>query len=275
MDQKDLKKNFVILGSKGMLGQMAKKYFGASGYSVSCLDEKFDYANRIFYSEKLRALRDTVLLNCIGKIKQKTKDPSELILANTLLPAELRNCLDEEIILVQPSTDCVFDGLRGEPYPATASADATDDYGWSKRLGEVVLAGRPNTLVPRVSIIGPDENPEGRGLLAWVRSNPAGSRIKGYTNHLWNGITTLEWCKQVEDFILRNSFFEYRLVQYGTAEYYSKFQMVGLFNEQYQLGLQIEPLATDLPVDRRLVPDIICKPLPQQLNELATQYDRL
>ena len=265
-----MKRGIVILGSGGMLGQMAKKYFTGAGYSITCLDERFGYPNRKGYSDRLRALRQTVVLNCVGKIKQKSDDPGELMMANTILPAELRNCLHKEVILVQPSTDCIFNGLQGEAYLTSSEPDATDEYGWSKILGEVVLAGRPNTLVPRVSIIGPDQNPNGRGLLSWVMSNPPGSRIKGFTNHLWNGITTLEWCKQVEQFLLKEKEFQFRLLQYGTAEYYSKYEMLGLFNDIFKLQLLIEPMATDLPVDRRLVPDMTCKPLSLQLEELIS-----
>jgi dTDP-4-dehydrorhamnose reductase len=270
MDQKTLNRQIVILGSRGMLGQVAKKYFSGVGYGVTCFDERFEPMDRNPYSDFLRGLRHSILINCVGKIRQKSADPGELLIANTILPAELRNCLHEEVILVQPSTDCVFNGQRGTPYPAKAATDATDEYGWSKRLGEVVLLGRPNTLVPRVSIIGPDHNPKGRGLFSWVISNPPGSRIKGYTNHLWNGITTLEWCKQVEHFLKKEDGFEFQLLQFGTSEHYSKYEMLGLFNEIFKLQLFIEPFATDITVDRRLLADIVCKPLPAQLTEMAS-----
>ncbi|HTQ28446.1 MAG TPA: sugar nucleotide-binding protein, partial [Puia sp.] len=192
----------------------------------------------------------------------------DLLQANSILPAELRNSLHEEVKLIQPGTDCIFKGDLGAPYPAQHPADAEDEYGWSKRLGEVVLTGRPNTLLLRVSIIGTDNNPAGKGLLAWTMSNPPGSRISGYTNHLWNGITTLEWCKQVDSFLSNHSQFEFSLLQYGTSEFYSKNELLGIVNKIFELGLNIEPVATTTPVDRRLVPDVICKPLPEQLKEL-------
>ena len=251
-----------------MLGQMAKKYFGLQGYTVTSFDERFDYANRGSYRCFLRAVRGAVVINCIGKIKQKSDNTTDLLLANTVLPAELRNCLGDEVILVHPSTDCVFRGDLGSPYPSTYLTDAEDDYGWSKRLGEVVLTGRDNTLVPRVSIIGPDENLGGKGLMAWVMSQAAGSSINGYKNHLWNGITTLEWCKQVEGFISRNNNFDFRLLQYGTSEYYSKYDLLVLFSKVFNLRLSIDPIETATPIDRRLLPDINCKSLSIQLEEL-------
>jgi len=264
-----LKKEIVILGSGGMLGQMVYQYFTAAGEKVTRMDERFSYIDKASYSAYLRSLENAIVINCIGKIKQKTDEANDLLQVNTILPAELRNCLKEAVILIHPSTDCVFNGEKGEPYPAGHIADATDDYGWSKRLGEVVLAGRRNTLVPRVSIIGPDKNLQGKGLLAWVMSNPPGTTIRGFTNHLWNGITTLEWCRQVERFLLENDRFDFRLIQYGTAEHYTKYEMLNLFNKVFNLQLHIEPMATTLPVDRRLAPDIICRPLIDQLTDLS------
>lgn len=258
----------TILGSRGMLGQMAKEYFTAKGYAVNCFDQRFDSEGRLEYGSFLKTIRSGYVINCIGRIRQKTDNAGDLLNANAILPAELRNILHREVVLIHPSTDCIFSGKLGSPYPCDYESDAEDDYGWSKQLGEVVLQGRPNTLVVRVSIIGPDKNPQGKGLLAWVKSNPRGSTIKGYTNHLWNGITTLEWCNQVHGFIKKHSGFPFRVLQLGTKEDYSKYEMLLLFNKIFDLGLNIEPLATPDAVDRRLVPDKICKPLTEQLQDL-------
>jgi dTDP-4-dehydrorhamnose reductase len=265
-----MNKDIVILGSKGMLGQMVKKYFTLKGAAVTYCDQRFTYTNRTEYTAYLRSLRNVVVFNCIGKIKQKTDNINDFLQSNAILPAQLRNCLYEDVILIQPSTDCVFKGDKGDPYIVDDITDVTDDYGWSKCLGEVVLIGRPNTLIPRVSIIGPDENSEGKGLMTWVMSNRSGKTIKGFTNHLWNGITTLEWCKQVEQFLIQRSQFDFCLLQYGTTEHYSKYEMLLLFNDVFNLGLHIEPLTTPLSIDRRLAPDIICKSLESQLAELRS-----
>jgi dTDP-4-dehydrorhamnose reductase len=265
-----MKQKIIILGSKGMLGQMVKKYFEKEDFDITCFDQRFEYGKRSEYESFLKSLKSGYLINCIGRIRQKTNDISDLLFANAILPSELRNTLHKDVILINPSTDCVFNGKLGSPYPVDHEADAEDEYGWSKRLGEVVLEGRPNTLVPRVSIIGPDRNPAGKGLLAWVKSNPAGTSIKGFTNHFWNGITTLEWCKQVHHFIKANQKFPFSLIQFGTKDQYTKYQMLLLFNEIFKLSLLIEPMETPESVDRRLLPDINCKPLPEQLLELVS-----
>jgi dTDP-4-dehydrorhamnose reductase len=264
-----MKEKLVILGSKGMLGQMVSRYFAAEGFDITCFDQRFESERRAEYAGFLKSLRSGYVINCIGKIKQKTNDAADLLFVNTILPAELRNTLHPDVVLIHPSTDCIFSGKLGSPYPAGHEADAEDEYGWSKRLGEVTLEGRPNTLIPRVSIIGPDNNPGGKGLLAWVKSNVPGSAIQGYTNHLWNGITTQEWCIQVHRFIKQNRQFPFRIIQYGTESHSSKYEMLLLFNRIFKLGLHIQPVETTHPVDRRLLPDMICKPLPEQLQDLV------
>lgn len=263
-----MKRKIVVLGSNGMLGQMVERYFSNSEYEVTCFNDRFLYESRNNYTKYLQSLKDVVVINCVGRIKQKGSNIEELLQANTVLPAELRNTLGRNVVLIHPSTDCVFMGDKGAPYVSNQRSDAEDDYGWSKRLGEVVLFNRFNTLIPRVSIIGPDSNPGGLGLLGWIFSNPRGSTIKGFVNHLWNGITTLEWCKQIELFLHELDFFEFSLIQFGTREYYSKYEMLQMFNEVFDLGLSIKPVETELSVDRRLFPDIVCKPLLEQLYEL-------
>ena len=265
-----MNRKLVILGSKGMLGQMVKEYFAGENYEITCFDQRFSLENKFEYSDFLGSLRSGYVVNCIGKIRQKTNDGADLLFVNSILPAELRNILHKDVILIHPSTDCVFNGKMGSPYPTAHQSDAEDDYGWSKRLGEVILDGRPNTLIARVSIIGPDNNPAGKGLLAWVKSNLPGASIKGFTNHLWNGITTLEWCKQVRQFISQNEYFPFRLIQFGTDVHYSKYEMLQLFNRLFKLGLIIDPTETPVAVDRRLLPDIVCKSLPEQLQDLLS-----
>jgi len=259
-------KKLIILGSRGMLGQMVKQYFSPKT-EVICYDERYTVENRKSYTDFLRSLHNAIVINCIGKIKQKTDDANDLLFVNAILPADLRNVLHPGVILIHPSTDCVFDGLRGEPYKTNDSADATDEYGWSKRLGEVTLIGRANTLIPRVSIIGPDANKNGKGLMAWVFSQK-GNLVKGFENHLWNGITTLEWCKQIESFLELNTSFDFRLVQFGTTEHHTKLQMLQLFNDVFDLNLNIEAFNTPVPVDRRLQPDVYTKSLAEQLGDI-------
>ncbi len=266
-------RDIVILGSNGMLGQAAANYFGAQGYRVLPVNTRFTPENKSVFIAEIREFPYAIVVNCIGKIKQNTSDEQELLWANSILPLELANKLLPTQTLIHPSTDCVFDGTMGQPYPANFQPNAEDIYGWSKRLGEVALNGRKNTLIIRVSIIGMDNRKDARGLLSWYFSNKNGSKINGFTNHLWNGITATEWCKLAEREIVsisENTFC--RLVQAGTKEHYSKYDMLLLFNDIFNKKYAVTPHKTQQAVDRRMQPVVVCKPLAEQILEMKQGY---
>ncbi|MCC6690459.1 MAG: sugar nucleotide-binding protein [Bacteroidia bacterium] len=259
----------LVLGSNGMLGQMVVSYFSGKGYSVIPVNTRFEEHTKWEFINSILKYPDAVVFNCVGRIKQKTNDEKDLLWSNTILPLTLARYLLPTQTIVHPSTDCVFNGEAGRPYTINDTTNARDSYGWSKILAEQALIKRPNTLIVRVSIIGPDKNPNARGLMGWFFSNAPGSKLNGYTNHLWNGITTLEWCKLAEKYInelhVRS---EAVFVQPGTTEHYSKYDMLLLFQEIFATKFSISPFQTTDLVDRRLVPTSICKDLRTQLSDL-------
>ena len=253
-----------------MLGKMALFYFSKKGYKTLVTDHRFDETN---YSQIIKEVIDSkahFVINCIGKIKQKSEDLSQLIWANAILPLELINKLDpKKQILIQPSTDCVFSGKKQNPYLTEDISDATDDYGWSKRLGEVAVLNKENALLIRVSIIGLDNSIEPKGLLGWFLNNQKGANLNGYQNHFWNGITTYEWCYQVEKLLSSKDSVYGKVIQLGTVEYYSKFEMLDLFKKCFKTDFNIAPVEHIEKIDRRLKPDIISKKLEDQLLQLV------
>lgn len=262
-------KTLIVLGHKGMLGQMIMAYFMDKVKKIITLNVRFDLENKWQFIDEIRKYPNALIFNAIGKIKQKTDDDLELLMSNSILPLELHNHLLANQFLVHPSTDCVFDGNTHLPYRQINESDARDTYGWSKRLGELALQDRRRTLIFRVSIIGEDPT-SNKGLLAWFLSQPAQSKLKGFTNHLWNGITTLEWCKQVENYLIKKNKNDKNgeLIQLGTREHYSKFEMLKLFQEIYKTDFLIEPFETEKRIDRRLLPEIEVKNLTEQLVEM-------
>ena len=127
-----------------------------------------------------------------------------------------------------------------------------------------------NSLIVRVSIIGPDNN-SNKGLLSWFLNNPSGTILNGYTNHFWNGITTLEWCKKIHEIIIDetilNQLMKQGLIQLGTKKTYTKYEMLCLFNKIFQKDFVIKPMESKY-INRCLVPHIESKPLEDQLNEI-------
>src|SRR3546814_3575421 len=92
-------------------------------------------------------------LNCVGVVKQLASAGRVLdaVPINALLPHRLaRLCGIAGARLVHISTDCVFDGARGD-YCEEDAPNALDLYGTSKRWGEVI--DQPHAITLRTSII--------------------------------------------------------------------------------------------------------------------------
>lgn len=131
------------------------------------------------------------VINAIGLIKpyindDVPKDNSLAFAVNSIFPHKLAMVNDCQII--QIATDCVYSGDHNH-YSEKASHDPQDTYGLSKSLGEVSPIHHL-----RCSIIG-RELKNKVSLLEWFINQPLNGQVIGYTNHHWNGITTLAFAK--------------------------------------------------------------------------------
>lgn len=252
-----------------MLGHAAARYFAEQGFTVETSEARYTAEVDDALVESVRASDALYVLNCLGRIKQKTTDVGELYRGNTIFPLHLRERMRGEQHLFHASSDCVFSGARGG-YRIDDPRDATDVYGLSKALGESV-ARAPRTTVLRVSIIGP-ELPEssGSGLLAWFLRQPTDRPVSGYTNHLWNGITTLEWARLVRALIDGASAGEAlpAMIQPGT-EPLSKYALLCLARDAFATGHELRQVEAPERIDRTLEPTVELPPLTLQLSRLA------
>ncbi len=271
-----MKRKIIVLGSKGMLGQMVNSFFRKKGYDIITFDKRFDEESIQTYVQELNDLEASVVINCIGRIKQKSDSAYELFMSNTLFPLELARSLKLEHLLIHPSTDCVFDGNTITPYFSFQKHTAQDVYGISKSMGETAVMARPHSLVFRVSIIGPDKY-SNKGLLSWFLNNKPSSELYGYTNHFWNGITTLEWSEKLHYFLqdpaLINNLLKRNYIQFGTEEIYTKYDMLFLFNKYFKKGFKVNPIEAGIGINRCLMAEIISKSLEEQLSELSVYME--
>ena len=147
------------------------------------------------------------VVNCIGIIKPHISDSDDkqrlnALQINSLFPQKLANWASETgAKIIQIATDCVFSGHKGS-YLESDAHDALDVYGKSKSLGEVP---NPSMMHLRVSIIGPEVG-RSTSLLEWVRNQPQGAQIFGFTDHVWNGVTTTHFGKVARGIIESNMF---------------------------------------------------------------------
>ena len=134
--------------------------------------------------------------------------------------------------LIHLSTDCVFNGELGS-YNEESIPNATDIYGRTKILGEVKGS---NTITLRSSMIG-RELENFTELFEWVISQK-GSRIKGFNNAIYSGITTIRMARYIKLIIM--NFPKLSGLFNVSSEPISKYNLIKLLNKNFDLNLTIE-----------------------------------
>jgi len=205
--------NIAIIGAQGMLGSAISRYLSEKNYRILEVNSsgitqsnnkvtKFDITEDSL--DKLeKDLSDIkFVVNCAGLIKHKINEKSltslsDLIEINSLFPFELSKLSHKlNFKVIQPATDCVYSGLKGN-YSESDTKDPVDLYGYSKVLGEHIDI---NLLTLRCSLVGRELSTK-LEFLEWVLSHSPEKSLKGFTNHHWNGITTLAFAKIVSGLI--------------------------------------------------------------------------
>lgn len=209
------KKKITVLGTTGMLGSMILDFLSkeknleinATVRNKSVLknfQEKYPYVN--FFLLDVETIKEdeifqivkgsSWIINAIGVIKPYIQEDNLIstqraICINAFFPHILAKVAEKsESSILQIATDCVYSGNQGN-YTEENLHDALDIYGKTKSLGEV-YSSKMHHL--RCSIIGPElENHA--SLLDWFLGQPKSAKINGFTNHSWNGITTLHFAK--------------------------------------------------------------------------------
>ncbi len=198
-----------LLGPSGMLGSQVERVLQHRGFQVVTLgrrdsDVSFDVSTNL---DVLLATKPDYVVNCIGLIPQKSTggnsmDINSALLVNSVFSQRLaRWAEDHEVRLIQIGTDCVFSGTQGG-YDEGSPRDASDVYGISKILGE---SDNPYQMLIRSSLVGPERYGK-TSLLEWVLGHPYGSEVPGFTDRLWNGVTSLAFAKVIAGVIETNSF---------------------------------------------------------------------
>ncbi len=217
-------KSILIIGGLGMLGSQVLKEFSQTKYKLyatyrnitdlnkfkktnsnkkkKIVFHKFDIKK--YKKQDLEKIIDkkNFIINCAGVIKpyideDDFKSIENAIQINSTFPHFLNSIAKKfNIKIYQIATDCVFTGLKGN-YTENDNHDATDVYGKTKSLGEVKS---PNFFNLRCSIIG-NELKNNKSLIEWFKNSKKGSTLKGFNDHLWNGITTNAFAKIVRSII--------------------------------------------------------------------------
>lgn len=253
----------LLLGSTSMIGHQMMSHFDEVGIEVTGTTRREDSTDSKtvkfnVIEDSIATLLDafpttTVIVNNIGVIKSNIVDgdsESEInaIRVNSLFPHELVATASERgIQVVQIATDCVYSGQLGE-YNESSKHDAWDVYGKTKSLGEV---NAPNMTLLRCSVIGREQG-RSSNLIEWVLSQPENAQLSGYTNHLWNGLSTLAF-SQICAGIIKNKNFVPGVHHVVPTEVVSKQQLVeGIARAFGREDISVSPVETPISVDRTL-----------------------
>lgn len=245
----------LVLGATGMLGHTLFKRFSAiDGFDVHATARNLSGMEKCFAPELLSKIqggvdadnfdsilrvlaevRPDVVINCIGIIKHLpvAKDPLISISINSLFPHRLAlACKAVGARMIHVSTDCVFDGAKGN-YTEKDESNATDLYGRTKFLGEVYY---PHCVTLRTSIIGHEL--KGRhGLIDWFLSQEG--KVRGFTRAIYTGFPTIEIVKIIAQHVIPNKELT-GLYQVSSAPI-SKHDLLRLVAERYEKRIEIEP----------------------------------
>jgi dTDP-4-dehydrorhamnose reductase len=184
----------------------------------------------------LASIQPDLVINCIGLIKQLghiARDPIFSISLNALLPHRVSLiCRTARIRMIHISTDCVFNGKRGN-YTESDPSDAEDLYGRTKFLGEVAY---PHTITLRTSIVG-REIKKRLGLIEWFLAQKG--EVHGYRKSIYSGFTTDELSHIILKYIIPRS--DLHGVYHVSSNPISKHDLLALVKKQFHQDVTILP----------------------------------
>lgn len=238
-----MKHKVLILGSSGLIGHQVYNYLKGN-----CNYELINFSNTHKLNKKTILLDATkidvflnsiinvnpkFIINCIGTlINESNADPGLAILLNALLPHKLVSVANHiNAKLIHMSTDCVFSGDKKQPYFESDYKDGRDVYAKTKGLGEII-SNKHLTL--RTSVVGPEIKSSGGELFNWFMSQEG--VIKGFTNSIWSGVTTLELAKAINWSIENNITGLYHVTNNQSI---SKYELLSLFKKHTKKPIDI------------------------------------
>lgn len=225
--------NFLVLGVKGMAGHLISTYLIERGHNVvglarskvlHCKSVVGDARDIILLRTIIKEGKFDAVINCIGILNQFAEQNKELaVYLNSYLPHLLADITKNDFTqIIHMSTDCVFSGKKGH-YTETDLPDGETFYDRTKALGEL---NDNKNITLRNSIVGPDINRNGIGLMNWFMKQE--NSVQGYSEVYWSGLTTLELAKTMEHVAKVKANGLFNMVN---GESISKYQLLLLFNK--------------------------------------------
>lgn len=246
----------LVVGSNGMAGHIITKFLKGQRYTVSTAakhnaDYRLDVEETLITQRFFEEIKNDYdfIINCVGLlVKDSIERPDRAAIINSWFPHAIENAVkNTNTKLIHLSTDCVFDGKKGN-YVENDIHTEMNAYGSSKSLGEV---NNSKDITFRMSIIGTEIKESGTGLLNWVIKNND-KELPGWENAWWNGITTLQLAKCIDQYINSPTISGvYHLVNNNNK--INKYDLLCKINEIFQLEKVIVKTSGPKPVNKILI----------------------
>jgi dTDP-4-dehydrorhamnose reductase len=254
-----------VLGHQGMLGHVVFRFLKERGHQMVTVSSKFTNNTCTLFIDELISHSSDWTINCIGRRTSECTAQEELFYANAFLVKTCLSHLEKPQNFIQASTDGVFN-----PHTSDRSVndilDAQDFYGQSKIEAEKISLEYGAKII-RTSIIGPDLCGI-KNIFSWYlsQSNP----VRGYANHSWNGITSLEWAKICERIITEKQ--AGSILQPAITPAISKKDLLEMIRRDWPNAVPVISGNAPNNIKRTLIPNINCPPLLEQLRGLKKWY---
>ena len=247
-------KYVLIIGSNGMLGFMVKRILSKNKKIKIISTSRKNTKKNFFFdlNESMAGLekifkdfkRIDYVINCIGVLNNEIDEKNTVsiqnaIKVNSLFPYQLANLTKQyNTKVLQISTDGVFSKESGVCTEEMLS-HSEDIYGKTKKMGEV---DSWNFLNLRCSIIGPSPNVK-KGILEWFLARPKNTKVNGFINQKWNGVTTLQFADLCDKIISKNFYKKIRsegsIHHFCPNESINKFDLLTLFKRWFRSDLEV------------------------------------
>lgn len=245
----------LILGASGMLGHtLFSQLFLSDRYDVLATARKADTLAPYFRPEMLRNITSGIdadnfdsivkvtgdfkpdcIINCIGIIKQLSASTEHIpaLSINALFPHRLASlCKAAGARLIHISSDCVFDGIKGN-YCEDDVSNASDLYGRTKFLGEPTY---PDSVTLRTSIIGHELGTR-YGLVEWFLSQT--TEVNGFTRATFSGFPTITLADIIINHVLPDT--DLHGLYHVSSDPICKYDLLGMIAHEYGIPTRIVP----------------------------------
>ena len=219
----------LVLGSDSMAGHVLIDYFAInSNYKIEGIEENHFIEQSDNILQVIKNYNPNVIINTIRMTVQACEEnPVSAIAINSILPKKLERIFEStKVKVIHLSTDCVFSGTIGN-YSENDIPDGRSVYSMTKICGEII---NDKDITIRTSYIGPNLINKREELFDWFLYQDG--VVDGYSSSIWNGITTLELAKKMDQLIMNNYSGLYHLC---SKEKLTKYALLKLIKKQWSM----------------------------------------